>query len=91
MMPGPPRPRLVILCGLPGSGKTTLAKALEHKLGAIRLSADEWLDELSLALWDQDRRAKIEPLQWSLCCRDHQGQSRDHRGSTGTGAAGRAS
>jgi predicted kinase len=60
------RPRLIIVCGLPGSGKTTLAKALEGKLGAIRLSADEWLNALALDLWDQDRRARTEALQWML-------------------------
>jgi predicted kinase len=36
--------RLTIVCGLPGSGKTTLAKALEAKHGAVRLSADEWME-----------------------------------------------
>jgi predicted kinase len=54
------------VCGLPGAGKTTLAKALEERLGAIRLSADDWLDALSLDLWDEDRRARTEALQWTL-------------------------
>jgi predicted kinase len=60
------RPRLIIVCGLPGSGKTTLARALEKTRGAIRLSADEWLDALSLDLRDEDRRARTESLQWRL-------------------------
>jgi predicted kinase len=58
--------RLIIICGLPGSGKTTLAKALESRLGALRLSADEWMDALSISLWDEKARAKIEGLQWQL-------------------------
>jgi predicted kinase len=54
------------VCGLPGSGKTTLAKALESELGAIRFSADEWPDALSFSLWDEDRRTQVEALQWRL-------------------------
>jgi predicted kinase len=59
-------PRLIIVCGLPGSGKTTLAKAIEGRLGAIRFSPDEWMADLSLDLYDEERRAKIEALQWKL-------------------------
>jgi predicted kinase len=59
-------PRLIIVCGLPGSGKTTVAKALESRLRAVRFSPDEWLDALSLDLYDEERRGKIEALQWKL-------------------------
>jgi predicted kinase len=57
-------PRLIIVCGLPGSGKTTHAKLLEASLKAIRFSPDEWMDALSLDLYDETRREKIEALQW---------------------------
>ena len=56
--------RLIIVCGLPGSGKTTLAKALESQLHAVRSSPDEWMDALSLDLSDEKGRAKVEGLQW---------------------------
>ncbi len=59
-------PRLIIVCGLPGSGKTTLARAFEGRLRAVRFSPDEWLDALSLDLYDEERRGKIEALQWKL-------------------------
>jgi len=59
-------PRLIIVCGLPGSGKTTVARALEKRLNAIRLCPDEWLQALSLDVYDEQRRAKIETLQWDL-------------------------
>jgi predicted kinase len=59
-------PRLVIVCGLPGAGKTTLAKKLERYLRAIRLCPDEWMEELSIDLWDEAKRAGIETLQWKL-------------------------
>jgi predicted kinase len=59
-------PRLIIVCGLPGSGKTTLTRQLESRLGAVRFSPDEWMDALSLNLYDEDRRGKIEALQWKI-------------------------
>jgi predicted kinase len=59
-------PRLIIVCGLPGSGKTTRAKALESRLRAVRFSPDEWMDALALNLYDEERRGKIEALQWKL-------------------------
>ncbi len=59
-------PRLIVICGLPGSGKTTLAKTLEQRLGGIRFCPDEWMDALSLDIWDEERRGRIEALQWRL-------------------------
>lgn len=58
--------RLVIICGLPGSGKTTLAKALESRPRAVRFCPDEWMQALSLDIYDEERRARIEALQWTL-------------------------
>lgn len=60
------RGRLIIVCGLPGSGKTTAAKATAERLGATRFSPDDWMDALSLNLWDEKSRAAIEALQWQM-------------------------
>jgi hypothetical protein len=58
--------KLIIVCGLPGAGKTTHAKRLEETLGAVRFCPDEWMAALALDLYDEARRAKIESLQWKL-------------------------
>jgi predicted kinase len=59
-------PVLVLVSGLPGLGKTTHARVVEQRLSALRLSADDWLEELALDLWDEDARDRIEQLQWQL-------------------------
>jgi len=56
--------KLIIVCGLPGSGKTTHAKRLETELGAVRFCPDEWMNAVAIDLWDEDRRGKVEALQW---------------------------
>ncbi len=61
-------PRLIIVCGLPGSGKSTLSKALQSRLHAVRFCPDEWMDTLLLDIYDEERRAKIEALQWKFAC-----------------------
>lgn len=56
--------RLIIICGLPGAGKTTLARTFEQQLGATRYAPDEWLAALGLDQYDETRRSAIESLQW---------------------------
>lgn len=47
------------MCGLPGAGKTTLARRIEHETGAVRFSTDEWMADLGLDLYDQ-RREQVQ-------------------------------
>ena len=61
--------KLILVCGLPGSGKTTHATRLETEVGAIRFCPDEWMLALGLNLYDEQRRARIEAVQWELAQR----------------------
>ncbi len=44
--------RLVIVCGLPGAGKTTRARAIEDAYPGVRFCPDEWMASLAIDLWD---------------------------------------
>jgi predicted kinase len=58
--------RLVVLCGLPGSGKTTTARRIAAESGGVRFCPDEWMTALGIDLFDEETRAKVEALQWEL-------------------------
>lgn len=58
--------KLIIICGLPGSGKTTLAKKIQEQTQAVRFCPDEWMEVLSINLYDENSREKIETLQWEI-------------------------
>src|SRR5919107_5024025 len=57
-------PRLILMCGLPGAGKTTQAKALAAALPFARLSPDEWLTALGFDLFDAAARDRVEQHLW---------------------------
>ncbi|MDX1378459.1 MAG: AAA family ATPase, partial [Anaerolineales bacterium] len=61
---------LFLICGLPGAGKTTLARRLEKTHNALRLCPDEWIAQILLDPNDRaemDRlRAHVESIQWKV-------------------------
>src|SRR5579864_6268376 len=57
-------PRLIIVCGLPGSGKTTHGRLIAERTGALRFCPDEWMESLAIDHYDENKRHKIEALQW---------------------------
>jgi predicted kinase len=61
--------RLVLLCGLPASGKTALAREIADAYGAVRLDPDAW--ELALAVdpFDESFQARLEGQFWELAQR----------------------
>lgn len=64
---------LFLVCGLPGAGKTTLAKQLEKEHSALRLCPDEWITQIladSNDIPELDRlRNPVESIQWDVAKR----------------------
>ena len=60
------RGHLVIVCGLPGSGKTTLAMRLADERNGLCLGPDDWMDASGVNLWESTMRDRVEALQWSV-------------------------
>jgi predicted kinase len=60
------RPTLILFCGLPGSGKTTLGRQLEIERPAVRLCPDEWVADLGIDFFDEAFRTRLEHRLWRL-------------------------
>lgn len=58
--------RLILTCGLPGAGKTTLGRKLAADRGALRLTKDEWLWALGSSPWNRATGEKVEQELWRL-------------------------
>ena len=46
--------------GLPGSGKTTVARTLASHHEAVRFNPDEWMIDLGIDLYDESFRNRLE-------------------------------
>ncbi|HSX06391.1 MAG TPA: ATP-binding protein [Candidatus Saccharimonadia bacterium] len=58
--------KVILICGLPGAGKSTLAKKLEIEQSAIRFCPDDWMQDLDISLWDSNVRETLEQRFWKL-------------------------
>lgn len=54
------------MCGLPGAGKTTVARQLAADRSALRLTPDDWLVAFGSSPWDAPTREKLEHQLWRL-------------------------
>lgn len=56
----PSAPTLTLFCGLPGSGKTTLARRLEAAGDGIRIATDEWQAMIGVPHADSDFHESLQ-------------------------------
>lgn len=57
--------RVLLVCGMPGAGKTTLARRLAQERDGVRLCPDEWFVAMRLDPHDARMRRAFERLQWA--------------------------
>ena len=62
---------IIVLCGLPASGKTTLARQPERERSVLVLSEDVWVARMCSfeAAQDTDLRERIKDVQWDIAVR----------------------
>jgi predicted kinase len=51
---------LYLICGMPGSGKTTLAKEIETHFNALRLCPDEWIGSI---IENKNKKSELDRLR----------------------------
>ena len=59
-------PILHIICGVPGSGKSTLSKKIASEKLALRLTPDEWMDRIVGDGFNEEKRQVVEQMQCEL-------------------------
>ena len=60
------QPTLTLFCGLPGSGKTTLAKRLEQAGKGIRICTDDWQEHLGIDHSNEEFHEKLQARLYEL-------------------------
>jgi predicted kinase len=55
-------PTLTLFCGLPGAGKTTLARRLEALGRGVRLCTDDWQAAMGVPHTDTDFHERLQPV-----------------------------
>ena len=62
-------PTLTLFCGLPGSGKTTVAKRIETDTGAIRICTDDWQQLLGVSHSDEEFHGRLQMTSYEHALR----------------------
>lgn len=63
------RPTLTLFCGLPGSGKTTVAKRIEAESSAIRICTDDWQELLGVSHSVEEFHDRLQIVLYSHALR----------------------